>query len=70
MATANRKQQREIEIAEKKVLDGVKEFKELWRKVEEAQVCTCALKCPASGLEPSSLGFSWQVDNTPGSKYS
>lgn len=38
-ATANRRVQREIEIAEKKVNDGVKEFNELWRKVEEAQVC-------------------------------
>lgn len=40
-ATASRKVQREIEIAEKKVNDGVREFSELWRKVEEAQVSDC-----------------------------
>lgn len=37
-ATAHRRVQREIEIAEKKVYDGVKEFNELWTKVEDAQV--------------------------------
>ena len=43
-ANATRRVQREIEIAEKKVNDGVKEFNELWRKVEEAQARTHILR--------------------------
>ena len=43
-AVAQRRLQKEIELAIKKVTDGVKDFQTLWEKVEDAQVMI--LMCP------------------------
>ena len=48
-AVAQRRLQKEIELAIKKVTDGVKDFQNLWKKVEDAQVMTAMWPFAAAG---------------------